>query len=72
MFPDIDEVIVEHVWEATEGNLEDAAAGLWFLKITAAFMAAGAAMVDLPDKPVDEMSTKELLEEVFMHAALQV
>ena len=60
----------EHVWEATEGNLEDAAAGLWFLKITAAFMAAGAAMVDLPDKPVDEMSTKELLEEVFMHAAL--
>ena len=70
MFPDIDEVIVEHVWAATEGNLEDAAAGLWFLKITAAFMAAGAAMVDLPDKPVDEMSTKELLEEVFMHAAL--
>ena len=70
MFPDIEEVIVEHVWEATEGNLEDAAAGLWFLKITAAFMAAGAAMVDLPDKPVDEMSTKELLEEVFMHAAL--
>ena len=70
MFPDIDEVIVEHVWEATEGNLEDAAAGLWFLKITAAFMAAGAAMGDLPDKPVDEMSTKELLEEVFMHAAL--
>lgn len=63
MFPDIDDVIIEHVWIATEGNLEEAAAGLWFLKITAAFMAAGAC-VEFAEVPVEDMTTSELLSEI--------
>ena len=33
MFPDVPEEIVLQVWEASGENLEEAAAGLWFMKV---------------------------------------
>ena len=64
-FPDVPEEIVLQVWEASGENLEEAAAGLWFMKILQAFMMAGATTVPLPEVPLEDMSIRELMAEVM-------
>ena len=64
MFPDVPEEIVLQVWEASGENLEEAAAGLWFMKILQAFMQAGATTVPLPEVPLEDMSIRELMAEI--------
>jgi len=64
MFPDIEEEVIVYVLDASQSNIEEAAAGLWFMKIMKAFMVAGATTVPLPETPPEEMTTRELMDEI--------
>lgn len=45
----MEEEVIAYVLESSKGNMEEAAAGLWFMKIMKAFMVAGATTVPLPE-----------------------